>query len=57
MLPLNKRKVVNDAIENLINSLRYAKPDDRSELDRKIAIAITDAEKLNAYIKQEIVKE
>ena len=36
--------------EDLIASLKADKPNDRTETDRRFAIAITEAEKLMAYI-------
>lgn len=41
-----------EAVANLIESLQHEKPDDRSEESRMYAIAITDAQKLQAWIFQ-----
>lgn len=48
-------KELSSTLTRLVLSLRNFKPDDRSDLDRRFAIAITDAEKLDAYITQYIL--
>lgn len=48
-------KVLSTDLTNLVEHLRQLKPDDRTDLDRRFAIAITDAEKLDAYITQYIL--
>jgi len=45
-------KVLSTDLTNLIKHLRGFKSDNRTELDRRFAIAITEAEKLDAYISQ-----
>ena len=35
----------------LVDTLKNCKPDDRSDLDRRYAILITDAEKLQALVR------
>ena len=44
-------------IDEALAQLRYARPDDRSELDRRYAIAITDLEKVRAYVSLYIVED
>ena len=39
-----------DRLDDLLDALKEQKPNDRSEIDRRFAIAITEAEKLKAYI-------
>ena len=43
------------AIHNAMQTLKDNKPNDRSERDRFFAIAITDMEKVFAYVKLYIV--
>lgn len=44
-----KAELIQKKISKLIDDLKELKPNDRSDLDRKIAICITDAEKMEAY--------
>jgi len=44
-------------IEQALTTLKQDKPNDRSEVDRRFAIAITDLEKVLAYVKVYIVGE
>jgi len=48
-------KILSDDLFNMNNHLKYFKPDDRTELDRRFAVAITDFEKLVAYINMYIL--
>lgn len=48
-------KELSTTLTHLILTLRNFKPDNRSDLDRRFAIAITEAEKLDAYITQYIL--
>lgn len=48
-------KTLSTDLTNLIEHLRGFKSENRSELDRRFAIAITEAEKLDAYIIQYIL--
>lgn len=53
-----KEEVVSELAKDLSNlhiHLAMYKPNDRSELDRQFAIAITDLEKLKAYIVMYII--
>lgn len=43
-------------LNNLEETLKKLKPEDRSELARYFAIAITDFEKLKAFIKEYILQ-
>ncbi len=43
-------EVLSTDLKNLVKHLRGFKSENRSELDRRFAIAITEAEKLDAYI-------
>lgn len=50
----NKVPTVDDMrgmIMSVVVGLKDLKPNDRSEVDRRFAICITDAEKLNAYFE------
>lgn len=40
---------LNDKLSGLIQDFKNSKPDDRSEIDRRYAIVITDLEKAYAY--------
>ena len=42
---------VYDAAIILLETLQAAKPNDRSDKDRAVAVAITDAQKLISWIK------
>ena len=42
--------------EDLVASIREQKPNDRSELDRKYAILLTELEKVEAYFHYYIVQ-
>ena len=44
-----------DLLESALESLQSEKPNDRSEVDRRYAIIITDLEKVLAYYKTYIV--
>lgn len=44
-------------INNVINKLKEEKPNDRSELDRRYAITITEMEKVLAYYVMFCLKE
>jgi len=48
-------KTLSTDLTNLIEHLRSFKSEDRSELNRRFAIAITEAEKLDGYITQYIL--
>lgn len=48
-MSLTKSESIQKKIAKLIDDLKELKPNDRSDLDRKIAICITDAEKMEAY--------
>ena len=55
----NKKEVVirlDKQVQTLYDSLVLFKPNDRSELDRRFAVATTELEKLSAYITQYIIK-
>ena len=58
-LPQEKRdeiiRILSTDLTNLWSHLRDLKPNDRGEIDRRFAIAITDTEKLDAYISQYIL--
>lgn len=47
---------VAEALKGVLATLRAAKPEDRSELDRRYAVTITELEKVfayfNTYIKE-----
>ena len=45
------------SLESSLRTIRHNRPNDRSELDRRWAIAITDFEKVIAYFKTYIVEE
>ena len=47
---LQKKGEIEDSIRSLLVLMRENKPTERGELARRYAIAITDAEKLAAYI-------
>jgi hypothetical protein len=49
-------QAVFDALIGVLSDMRAGKPDDRSEKDRYYAIAITDLQKLMAYVKHWIVQ-
>jgi len=49
-IKLEKLHPVSVAMGELIQTLKDFKPEDRSEIDRRFAIAITDAEKLAGYV-------
>lgn len=42
---------LNDKLKNLLDEMRQARPQERSELSRRYAIAITDFEKVQAYFE------
>ncbi len=44
-----------DDLQKLIEKVKTAKPNDRSGIDRKFAIMITDLEKTEAYLGYQIV--
>lgn len=46
-----------NTLQYAIEKMRDAKPSDRSELDRRFAVAITEAEKLQAYFWTYIMNE
>lgn len=51
---------IDDAIAMFLNLemlLKNLKPDNRSEIDRKFAICITDLEKVDAYFSFYIAQE
>ncbi len=43
-------------LQSSLKAFRDAKPGDRSEIDRRFAIVITDLEKLACYAKQYIIE-
>jgi len=45
-----KPSEIHALAEKLLAALRAERPNDRSELDRNFAIAITDMEKLSAWL-------
>jgi hypothetical protein len=47
---------IKKAIQELLQMLKENKPDDRSELDRRHAIILTDLEKIMAYYDYYIVR-
>ena len=49
-------KYLSTDLTNLVEHLRGFKSNDRSDLDRRFAVAITEAEKLDAYITQYILQ-
>ncbi len=51
---IEKTRQVLDSVENTLQKMRDVKPGDRSELDKRYAIIITDMEKIYAYIFQYI---
>jgi DNA-directed RNA polymerase subunit RPC12/RpoP len=56
----NKVPTVDDMrgmIINVVVGLKDLKPNDRSEIDRRFAICITEAEKLNAYFEWYIASQ
>lgn len=59
MTEQKSQKIANqfclDAILDTIQKMRDAKPADRSELDRRYAIVITDMEKVYAYFYNWII--
>jgi hypothetical protein len=50
-LPTADMNNVYDAALILLETLKAAKPNDRSDKDRAVAVAITDAQKLISWIK------
>lgn len=42
-------------MQETLNSLRLHKPNDRSELDRRFAVTITEMEKVAAYFKTYVI--
>ena len=59
LIPQDTDKLILQNIEikfnYLVNSIKENKPDDRSELDRRYAILITDLEKCYAYFCQYVL--
>lgn len=58
MIQETKNEIIKELstdLTHLILNLRKFKPENRGDLDRRFAIAITDAEKLDAYITQYIL--
>jgi len=51
------RRTVLTSIELCLSVIKRDRPNDRSELDRRYAIVITDFEKVMAYFKTYIVEE
>jgi len=51
MTQQDKIMTAYDLASAVIEALEFAKPNDRSQQDRAIAIALTDAQKLLAWIK------
>lgn len=45
----SKKRLVKSEIQRLINEIRKNKPNDRTELDRRYAVLLTDLEKIEAY--------
>jgi hypothetical protein len=48
---------LSEMLEQFIGYVRDVKPNDRSEKDRKFAVALTDLEKVSAYIKTYLENE
>jgi hypothetical protein len=45
----NKEEQLMVQFTNLIEALQNAKPNDRSEIDRRFAVTVTEVEKASAY--------
>jgi hypothetical protein len=52
----NKTQLANEKLLDALQALRDAKPNDRSELDRRLAIAITELEKVVAFYNYYVVQ-
>lgn len=46
---------LSDELATLLQDFRAAKPQERSELARRYAVAITELEKVYAYVREYIV--
>lgn len=53
----DKKQELFDQMNELLKNLNSSKPNDRSEDDRRIAIAITDLEKIIASFAYFILRE
>ena len=54
---ITKEKQILEDLEILLEALRKAKPEERSELSRHYAVAITEFEKVVAYFEKYVVGE
>ena len=52
---LTAARRITKLLEGLLEEMKDARPDERGELSRRYAIAITEAEKLLAYCKVYII--
>lgn len=53
----NAEQHILEKIEALMRLIRNLKPDDRSNLDRIYAVALTDLEKVSAYWQVKAVEQ
>ena len=53
-MPKTSAQILN-AMEQLLDELRDARPEERSEISRAYAVAITDLEKVFAYFQTFVV--
>ncbi len=54
---ISKEKQILEDLEVMLEALRSAKPEERSELSRAYAVVITEFEKVVAYFEKYVVGE